>query len=157
VNAPVPGRPGGSQAFSHASWLPAKGDEVSEYRELETAFLRQGGLAGADAVTELMRPCMDQSISRLARWIVDGEVLSVQWGSRLLVPLFQFDRFSMLPRPAVGEVIRELAPVRDDWSLALWFARPNPLLGWVAPVDLIQDHPEAVVDAARDQRLLLRG
>ena len=79
----------------------------------------------------------DQPISMLARWIVDREVLSVHWQSRMMVPLFQFDRASMLPRRPVREVIGELAPVLDDWLLALWFARPNVLLGDVAPVDAI--------------------
>ncbi|MGZ5179561.1 MAG: hypothetical protein ACXWC6_00095 [Ramlibacter sp.] len=136
---------------------PAQAIEDSEYRELESAFRPHGGVAGCEAVTELLRGRMDQPISRLARWIVGREVLSLEWGSRLMVPLFQFDRFTMLPRPVVGEVLRELAPVLGDWSLALWFARPNALLGYRAPVEAIQGHARAVADAARAQRFLVCG
>jgi len=97
------------------------------------------------------------SRARLSRWIVDRDVLSLKWSSRMMVPLFQFDRFSLLPHPAVGEVIRELAPVLGDWSLALWLVRPHALLGCLAPVVAFQHHAPAVVDAARAQRYLVCG
>lgn len=134
--------------------LHAAGIESAEYLELVSALRPHGGLAGSEAVTELLRWHTDQPISRLARWIVGREVLSVGWGSRLLVPLFQFERFSMQPRAAVGAVMRELA-LLSDWSLALWFARPNARLGDLAPVVVIDGHARAVVDAARAQRSLV--
>jgi hypothetical protein len=128
-----------------------------QYSEMEAAFRPHGGIVGCDGVIELLHKRTDQPISRLARWIVDREVLSVHWQSRMMVPLFQFDRASMLPRSPVREVIWELAPVLDDWLLALWFARPNVLLGDDAPVDAIEANERAVVDAARVERFLLRG
>jgi hypothetical protein len=136
--------------------LPAPDIEASEYRELESAFRQRGGLVESETLTELLRGRMDQPISRLSRWIVDRDVLSLKWSSRMMVPLFQFDRF-LLPHPAAGEVIRELAPVLGDWSLALWLVRPHALLGCLAPVVAFQHHAPAVVDAARAQRYLVCG
>jgi hypothetical protein len=137
--------------------LPALDIEASEYRELESAFRQRGGLVESETLTELLRTRMDQPISRLSRWIVDRDVLSLTWSSRMMVPLFQFDPFSLLPHPAVGEVTRELAPVLGDWSLALWLVRPHALLGCLAPVVAFQHHAPAVVDAARAQRYLVCG
>lgn len=137
--------------------LPAMSIEASQYIEMEASFRSRRGLASSERVTELLRRYEDQPVSRLARWIVDRDVLSVEWSSRLMLPLFQFDPASMLPRLEVREVIRELAPVLGDWSLTLWFARPHALLGGAVPVDAIDSDPEAVFDAARAERFLVRG
>lgn len=130
--------------------------EASQFLEMETSFRSQGGMAGSDQVAELLSRRTDQPISKLARWIVDRDVLSVSWRSRLVLPLFQFDLTMMMPRGPVREVIRGLAPVLGDWALALWFARRNDLLRGVAPVDVIVRDPWAVFDAARQERLLLQ-
>ena len=131
--------------------------EARQYSEMEAAFRPHGGIVGCDDVVRLLSRRADQPVSMLAHWIVDREVLSVHWQSRIMVPLFQFDRASMLPRGPIREVIRELAPVLDDWLLALWFALPNVLLGDVAPVDAIEANGRDVVDAARAERFMVRG
>jgi hypothetical protein len=145
--------PGGSTPGS----VPAHPDiEASQYLEMEAAFRPQGGMADSDEVAERLLRHTDQPISRLARWIVNRDVLSVSWRSRLMLPLFQFDLAAFTPRPPVREVIRELTPVLGDWALALWFARSNALLGGATPADAIARDPAAVLEAAREERQRVR-
>lgn len=133
------------------------GLQLSLYEEMEASFQSHGGIVGSETVTELLRRHTNQPVAMLARWIVDREVLSLEWASRMMLPLFQFDRSSAMPRPPVRKAIRELASVLDDWALALWFSRPNALLDGVAPVDAIDSDAQSVLDAARAERFLLRG
>jgi hypothetical protein len=51
-------------------------------------------------------------------------------------------------RRAVFEVLEALGGSLKNLDLAAWFARPNERLDGLAPVDLIDLDPEAVVDAA---------
>jgi hypothetical protein len=128
-----------------------------DYLEMEASFESRGGVASCEELLETLRESTSQPISLLARWIVNREVLSVEWSSLRRLPLFQFDSSTMTPRPEVRAVIGELAPVLDDWLLTLWFVRPNRLLGGMLPVDAIDSHASAVLVAARSDRFLLCG
>lgn len=130
--------------------------DPSRYAELKAALQPHGGIATCEEIVRILYGRMDQPISRLARWIVEREVLSVQWEARIMLPLFQFEPVSMLPRRAVREVAQELAAVLDDGALALWFVRPNDLLDGSAPVDALGGSVPLVVDAARTQQVLMR-
>lgn len=131
--------------------------EERQYREMQLAFHASGGLAGSDELTRLLGKHTDQPVSRLARWIVAREVVSLDWQSCTMLPLFQFELPTMTLRPEVTPVLDELAPVLTEWELALWFARPNGWLGGAAPVDAVIAAPGAVLDAARADRFLARG
>ena len=98
-----------------------------------------------------------QPISLLARWIVGREVISFDWQSTTMLPLFQFDLSSMTMRQSVTELLHELTEVFDDWDLALWFAQPNSWLDQQAPVALLNLDPKGVLDAARADRFIARG
>jgi hypothetical protein len=124
---------------------------------IEHAFGASGGIVGSDEMVIRLRRRTDQPISRLARWIVDGEVLSFQWRARIMVPVFQFDPQTLAPRAEVTSVIRELVPALSDWEIALWFAEPNAWLDDEPPVDAILHDPSVVLDAALAERYLLRG
>jgi len=130
---------------------------VLEYREMEHAFRRTGGIVSVDEIVMLLGRHTDQPISQLARSIVGHEVLSFQWRSRTVLPAFQFDPATMAPRADVSAVTRELAPTLDDWETCLWFARPNALLGDARPLDAIALDAHAVREAARCARYMLRG
>lgn len=131
--------------------------EVSQYRQMEAAFRGRGGISSADEVVSLLNRHTDQPISRLARWIVDHQVLSFQWRSGTKLPLFQFDLLSMVPQPSVVAVISELVPALSDWEICLWFAAPNAWLAEATPVEEIVQNAPAVIEAARTERYLVRG
>ena len=125
--------------------------------ELRSAFQRCGGLASGDELAGLVRPHWDQAVSTVARWIVTRSVLAVSWQAQTLLPLFQFEAPTMLLRGCMPAVLAELAPVYDEWDLALWFAEPNTWLDGAVPAELVARRPAAVLEAARADRFVARG
>ena len=123
---------------------------------MESVYVREGGLATGDAVAELLRARSSQPISVLARWIVDRRIVSFNWQSRLLIPLFQFDMATMEPRQCVLDAVGELSPHLDDWDLASWFVEPNAWLDGRQPIDVVDDEPAELVQAARADRQIAR-
>lgn len=132
-------------------------DDIFQFRRMEIAFRDGGGMASADEVVSRLARHTDQPISRLARWIVEHEVLNIQWRSQILLPWFQFDLSTMDLRPAVNSVLGELYPALSDWEICAWFAEPNAWLGGALPVDIIDRDARSVLDGARAARYLLRA
>jgi Protein of unknown function (DUF2384) len=118
------------------------------------AFRTSGGIVSSEEITAMLLRRTDQPLSVLARWIVDHDVLSFKWHSRMMLPLFQFHLDTVTVRQKVTKVIRELVPAMSDWAAALWFAQPNPWLADAAPVDVIESNFFAVYAAARVERFL---
>jgi len=131
--------------------------EDSRLLMMQRAFRPTGGMVGGDEMARLMRRHSEQPISVLARWIVSREAVSFEWKSQTLLPLFQFDLSDMSLRPGVTGVVRELAGVFEDMSLALWFAESNAWLGDVSPAEVIAVDPASVLDCARADRFIARG
>jgi hypothetical protein len=52
------------------------------------------------------------------------------------------------PRPVIGEVLAAVGDRLAGWALAAWFVRPEPGLAGRRPVDLLDEDPAAVVEAA---------
>jgi hypothetical protein len=121
------------------------------------AYERTGGLLDSDEAMLLLRRHTSQPVSLLARWIVQQRVLSFEWESERLFPVFQFDRSHMSVRSEVSAVLLELSGTFDDWELAAWFATPNSWLGDAAPLDVLETDLAAVLDAARADRYIARG
>ena len=124
---------------------------------LERAFRSSGGTVAADELAYLLRGRVEQPLSTVARWIVAPEVVSFEWRSQTLLPLFQFDLAAARLRAPVADVVRELASVFDDWDLACWFTEPNAWLGDAAPAELVDAHAGAVLAATRADRFIARG
>jgi hypothetical protein len=122
--------------------------EARQFATMEHAYARRGGLVGGDEAAWLLRRHAGHPISVLARWIVERRVVSFTWESRLLVPMFQFTPCEMSLRAGVSEAARALSGRFDDWTIALWFARPNEWLGERAPLDVVELDPVAVTQAA---------
>lgn len=148
-----------------AAFEPARHPTVASLRQsaierqfvaIESAYAHHGGLATGDAVAEMLRTRSSQTISALARWIVDRRIVSFNWQSRLLIPLFQFDPVTMRPRPCVIDAVAELSPFLDDWALASWFVESNAWLDDCSPLDVIDDDPHQVIQAARADRHVVR-
>ena len=92
------------------------------------------------------------------RWRTERRVVAVPAGDELLYPGFQFTAEGR-PRPAVGKALAQLRsdPHTTDWQAALWFATPNSWLGARRPVDLLDEEPDAVVEAAHREVSDLAG
>jgi hypothetical protein len=125
---------------------------------VELAYRRHGGLASADEVVNMLgRRNHAQPLSRVARWLVAGDVVSFERQSRTWLPLFQFELRAMALRPEVRVVIRELSGVFDGWELASWFVSPNNWLGNMTPVAALTTLPAVVREAARVDRFIACG
>ena len=124
---------------------------------LAQAYAASGGLIADDELAAVLGRSVDQPLSRLARWILNREVVCIPWQLQSVLPLFQFDQRDMSLRPEVVEVVSELAGALDDWDVALWFATPNSWLEGATPVDTIGIDAAAVLQAARADRFIARG
>jgi hypothetical protein len=145
-------------AQPRAGW-DNRGGGLSEhqYVAMADAYGPSGGIAGCDAMVGLLRSSFDQPISVLARWIVGRTVVSFEWRSTTLLPMFQFDLADMTIRPRVSDVLRELRDAFDDQALALWFTRPNAWLDGRTPVDVLRNDAASVLHTARADRYVACG
>jgi hypothetical protein len=130
---------------------------AAEYRQMQRGFQATGGLTDSQGLMRWGWRESEQPISRLARGIVDRELVHVEWQGCLWLPLFQFQLPLLAVRPAVRDAMAELRGDFDDWDLALGFATPHALLGGRSPAaDALDGHRE-LVHVARADRFLLRG
>ena len=136
---------------------PSRRIEDRQYGEMQRAYGRSGGLAAGDDVARRLRRRVDQPLSTVARWIVERRIVSFDWQSQILVPLFQFDLNDMSLRSEVAGVVNELNHVFDSWELAVWFAQPNAWIDGACPVDTIFHEPIEVLQAARADRFIALG
>lgn len=122
------------------------------------ADARSGRLLAADDVVTRMRDrgC-EQPLSRLARWIVGRDVVSVEWHGHTWLPLFQFEPARMSLRAGVSAVVHELAGAFDEREIMEWFTTPNSCLRDMAPSDLVSIRPVLVLNAARLDRFIACG
>ena len=121
------------------------------------AYRATGGVARGEDLAHWMAGCGQGNSLHLAALIVGREAFSFQWGDTFWVPMFQFSAL----QPALGEgarqVLGELAPVLDGWSLAAWFASGNTWLAGRRPLDLLATDLPLVLAAARADRDVIRG
>jgi hypothetical protein len=124
---------------------------------MEDAFRATGGLVSSNEIARRLRKGSNQPISIVANWIVAREIISLDWQSTTRVPLFQFEPPTMILRPGVTRIIRELSAVFDDWDLALWFATPNAWIFGRTPLEVFDRNERAVLEAARADRFIACG
>lgn len=121
------------------------------------AFRSSGGVATGSELAAILSPLVDQSISRVARWIVSRQVVTFTWRTTVLIPLFQFDLDRMCIRAGMHSVCSELSGALDSAELVLWFALPNAWLGSATPAKTMAIDVGAVLDAARADRFIAKG
>jgi hypothetical protein len=148
---PAPMRPMRPPASMAPTGADARVDEVLR------AYRRTGGLVRGDEFARLLRRRTSQPISLLGRWIVERRMLSFGWQGEHLLPMFQFEPDDLEVRRPVSAVLDEFDCAFDDWDRASWFALPNAWLGGDAPLDVLGWDPDAVLQAARADRFIVRG
>src|SRR5579872_2886214 len=80
----------------------------------------------------------------------ESKVVALEYEGTTYVPSFQFDEKGR-PRPAVARVIEILGEDTSDWGIALWFTGANDWLDGKRPVDLLEDDPKEVIQAAEHE------
>lgn len=151
------GIPSTARSFTQLALRSAAEHEDRGFIFMLDAFRTTGGVARADEFGCMLRHRNPDRLNLLARWIAAGEVVYLQWGGDYWLPLFQFDRSDLTPKPSVRRVMAQLGPVFDAWDIAMWFARANPWLHGAAPACKLEDHPLRVEQAARADRFAAAG
>lgn len=139
---------------------PSAWSHERDQRQLETmivAFRASGGVVTGDELALLLRSRQEQPVSLVARWVVRRTIVHFTCRGQTLIPLFQFDPETMLPRASLTCIVRELADAFDDWELGLWFARPNSWLDGETPVNAFRSEPAGVLRAAQADRFIALG
>lgn len=113
-----------------------------------------GGVETGDQMVGRMTERWPQPISRLARWVVQRQVVNFHWHGTLYLPLFQFDLSCAWLRNEVPRVMDMLPRNFDDEEVAEWFARPSGLLEGDIPAHALLERHTAVMEAARATRFL---
>lgn len=124
---------------------------------LISAYRRSGGTARAEDLALLLAEKGQGSFISLARGIVKGEVFSIEWNNHFWLPMFQFEAHDMSMKRNVRKILRELAHVLDNLTLAAWFAEPNAWLKNSRPVDMMDSNFPEVFAAARADRFVAAG
>lgn len=142
----------GPSGQCHASGQVQENQRNTQFVGLLNAFRRSGGLARAPEVAARFKRQGVDDVSQLAAWLVKRQVISVEWQTKIWLPLFQFNPNGMALRTGLSSVLAELVARYDDWDLANWFAQPNVWLADCAPADVLAIAAPQVLNAARATR-----
>jgi hypothetical protein len=128
---------------------PAAVLQARRNAQARTALLREFGALRSGDVATLAGSRAQNRAALANRWRAEDRVLAVSVGDELLYPGYQFTSEGR-PHPTVARALTALraVPGISDWQAALWFAAPTGWLGGRRPVDLLDDDPEAVIEAA---------
>lgn len=117
--------------------------------EVLRRYAEQDELVTADQLASLLSERVDQAVSLVARWIVGRRVVSLSLNGYLQLPLFQFHRETLAPRPEMIAILDVLSAQLDEEAVAAWFVTPNPELEGHWPLRLLLRDSLAVLRAAR--------
>ena len=129
----------------------------NQFLAMLNAFRRSGGLARAQEVSCRFRSQSASDVSPLAGWIANRQVISLEWQSKIWMPLFQFNPSALTLRTGLSAVLAELNQIHDDWGVATWFAQPNSRLAGGAPADMLAASASQVLNATFAERSAAPG
>jgi hypothetical protein len=135
--------------------LPAGGLSVSRpvneqlrrAAEAKAALAQEFGLVGAAAVADQAGSRAANRSALASRWSSEGRIFGVEIERGVGYVGFQFDDAGR-PRPVVASVLAAVGGKLGGWELALWFTSANGWLGGARPVDVLEEDPESIVEAA---------
>jgi hypothetical protein len=137
---------------------PAAVLQARRNAEARTALIEEFGALRSHEVADLAQSRATNRAALANRWRAENRLVAVLIRDELLYPGFQFNAEGK-PRPVIGGVIDWLRsdPHMTDWQIALWFATPTGWLGGRRPVELLDEDPDVVIDAARREVSDLAG
>jgi hypothetical protein len=133
---------------------PAAVWHAQQSAQARLALLREWGAWSAGELAERAGSTAANRSALASAWRAAGRILGVEWNGRTIFPAFQFAADGQ-PRPEIASVLTQLRRAGlNDWQAALWFTSPTGWLDDRAPVELLEDDPDAVASAAAefDQR-----
>jgi sirohydrochlorin ferrochelatase len=123
-------------------------EAARRWAERKEAMLRDNDVVTAVELAGMTGSTAINKSSRANEWRSDGRIFGVNDGKQRVYPLFQIKEGR--PHELVGQLLRLLRPKMTDWEIFAWFTAPDM---WSCqgrrPVDLLDESPKAVVEAAR--------
>lgn len=137
---------------------PAAVLQARRNAEARGVLLDEFGALRSHEVADLAESRASNRAALANRWRAENRLVAVPVRDELLYPGFQFNAEGK-PKPVIGPTIAWLRsdPHTTDWQMALWFVTPTSWLGGRRPVDLLDERPDAVIDAARREVSALAG
>lgn len=130
--------------------LPSS-DKVLQARRNAVArwhLLQEFGAFSSDQIAEFRSRAKNRH-ALANRWRNEGRIFAVEYRGQLLYPAFQFNPESFDPLPVISDALKALPRQEmSPWEVGLWWTADNGWLDGARPVDLVDDRPEAVVEAA---------
>lgn len=125
---------------------------MERFTALRGALRGSGGIALGDDLARLLDDHQLGDAVNLARLIAHRYVFGFEFRALFWIPMFQFNMRDLSLNYGASSAAAQLAEVFDGWSVAAWFAWPNPTLGDWRPVDVLDATPASVLSAARIAR-----
>jgi hypothetical protein len=130
--------------------LPSNGEFVT----VLNACRDLGGLARAQEVASMAVSRRGANARALVCGSPDRELLSFEWQSQVWIPLFQFDRVTMVLHQGLKEILAVLSRSFGPWEQAMWFTQPNNWLDDKIPAHVLTLNHEAVARAAHANQFI---
>ena len=110
-------------------------------------LIQELGLLTSAEIAALNDSQAENRSALASRWKAEGKVFSVTHRGKDYFPGFQFDPQQRPRQAMVGRPVEALGGARG-WETALWFTAANGYLDGRRPVDLLDEEPRKVVEAA---------
>ncbi|MBN8728165.1 MAG: hypothetical protein J0H15_10770 [Xanthomonadales bacterium] len=105
----------------------------------------------AEEITQAAELPEGNSAAQLSRWKRESRIFFVSVGGTERIPEYLLEPGRWRPLPGAAKAIATLAPMKNGWGMAYWFASVNSVLGGKRPMDLVGTRPELVAAAAADE------
>lgn len=124
---------------------------LARYEKAREAAVKEFGLRLSDDLARAVHSTADNRSLVASKWLRSREIFAVSYGGRRRYFGFQFDPVTGRPKPAIAKIIETFPANTDGWRLALWLTSANPRLANRRPVDVLDQNPEEVIEAAKGE------
>jgi hypothetical protein len=121
------------------------------YEKAREGAVKEFGILRSDDLARGIHSTAENVSLVASKWRRKGEVFAVNYGGKPGYFAFQFDPVTGRPKPVIAKIIEVFPPNTDGWRLVLWLTSANPRLANRRPVDVLDRHPEQVIEAARGE------
>ncbi len=124
---------------------------LARYESAREAVVKEFGLRLSDDLARAVHSTADNRSLVASKWLRSREIFAVSYGGRRGYFGFQFDPVTGRPKPAIAKIIETFRANTDGWRLVLWFTSANPRLANRRPVDVLDQNPKQVIEAAKGE------
>jgi hypothetical protein len=124
---------------------------LGRYEKARENAVQEFGLLRSDDLARAIHSTAENVSLVASKWRRKGEIFAVNYGGKPGYFAFQFDPVTGRPKPVIARIIEAFPSNTDGWRFALWLTSVNSRLGNRRPVDMIDQEPERVIEAAKGE------